>query len=62
MEARLIYITTKDKDEARTIGNVLLEKRLVACVNIFDGLESMYWWDGAIQRDQEVLLLAKTHR
>ena len=59
-EIRFIYITTKDKDEARSIGRALLEARMVACVNVIDGVESMYWWEGKIQDDREALLIAKT--
>ena len=34
-----VYITTKDKAEARKIGRVLVESRLAACVNIIDKME-----------------------
>lgn len=60
MDLRLVYITTKDIDEARRIGNALVEERLVACVNIIDGLESRYWWEGKIVDSREALLMAKT--
>ena len=35
-----VYITAKDTIQARTIGRVLVEERLVACVNIINGMES----------------------
>ncbi len=60
MELRFVYITTKDKDEARRIGRDLVERRLAACVNIFDGMNSFYWWEGEVQDDQEAVLIAKT--
>ena len=60
MKLNLIYITTKDKDEARRIGKELVKARLAACVNIIDNMNSMYWWEGKIQDDQEVILIAKT--
>ena len=56
----LIYITTGDKIEARQIGKVLVESRLAACVNIIDHMSSLYRWEGKIQEDQEVILIAKT--
>ena len=56
----LIYIVSKDKEEARKICKNLLEERLVACANIIHKMESMYWWDGKIQNDQEVVLIVKT--
>jgi periplasmic divalent cation tolerance protein len=60
MKLNLVYITTKDKDEASRIGKELVKTRLAACVNIIDNMNSMYWWEGKIQNDQEVILIAKT--
>ncbi|MFH2028272.1 MAG: divalent-cation tolerance protein CutA, partial [Nanoarchaeota archaeon] len=53
------YIVCKDKKEARKISKHLLDKKLVACVNIFP-IESMYWWDDKIEESKEVVVLAKT--
>jgi len=57
---QFVYITTGDKEEARQIGMALVESRLAACVNIIDQMTSMYRWEGKIQEDQEVILIAKT--
>jgi periplasmic divalent cation tolerance protein len=57
---RLVYITTKDKQEARSIGKTLVEERLAACVNIVDGMESIYRWEDEIQEARECILIAKT--
>ena len=54
------YITCKNKTEAKKIGRILLREKLTACVNIFNDMESMYWWNGKIQNDKEVVLIAKT--
>ena len=35
-------------------------QKLAACVNIIPGLTSIFEWDGAIETETEVLLLAKT--
>jgi len=56
----IIYMTTKNRDEARAIGRELLAKRLAACVNIIDNMNSLYWWEGEIQDDREAVLIAKT--
>ena len=56
----LVYMTTGDKAEARRIGMALVESRLAACVNIIDQMTSLYRWEGKIQEDQEVILIAKT--
>mgnify|MGYP006310025929 CR=1 FL=1 len=55
-----IYITTSDKEEAKSIGSKLVEERLAACVNIIDGMTSMFWWQGQIDSDNETILIAKT--
>ena len=60
MAVVLIYITAGSMEEARTIGNKLVSDRLAACVNIVDNVSSMYWWEGEIQDDKEVILIAKT--
>jgi periplasmic divalent cation tolerance protein len=60
MKVNLIYITVKDKVEARKIGSELVESKLAACVNIIDNMNSMYVWEGKIQDDQETILIAKT--
>ncbi len=56
----VIFVTAKDKKEARAIAQVLLEARLIACANIVPGIESMFWWEGKIERSPEVLLVMKT--
>jgi periplasmic divalent cation tolerance protein len=60
MSLATLYMTAPSREEAERIGRRLLEERLVACVNIIDGILSLYWWNGAIQREPEALLLAKT--
>lgn len=58
---RYIYITTSNKEEAKKIGRDLVEQRLAACVNIIDGMESIYRWEGKIEESNECVLIAKTH-
>jgi periplasmic divalent cation tolerance protein len=55
-----VYITTKDKEQARSIGRVLVEEHLAACVNIINGMESIYFWNNSICEDKEAILIAKT--
>ena len=61
MSINLIYITAGNMDEARAIGRALVSDRLAACVNIIDNMNSMYWWQGEIQDDREVIIIAKTN-
>lgn len=58
----LLYITVGSKDEALNIGKTLLDEKLVACINIVDGMDSIYRWNGVIQESQEAILLAKTRK
>jgi periplasmic divalent cation tolerance protein len=60
MKIIFAYITAKNKSEAKKIGKALLQERLAACVNIFDNMSSMYWWEGKIEEASETVLIAKT--
>jgi len=60
MKVNLIYVTVGSKDEAKMIGVSLVESRLAACANIIDNMNAIYRWEGKLQDDQEVILIAKT--
>jgi periplasmic divalent cation tolerance protein len=62
MEAILVFITSGTAEEADRIATALLESRLVACVNIVRGVDSRFWWQGSLDRAEELLLVAKTRR
>ncbi len=55
-----VYITAKNKSEAKRIGISLVKENLCACVNIFPQMESIYKWENKINRHKEVVLIAKT--
>ncbi len=54
----LVITTCGDRAEARAIADLLVEKRLAACVQMLP-IESVYTWEGATQSAQEILLLCK---
>ena len=56
------YITTENKEEAQKVGAALIEARLAACVNILDGMTSMFYWEGKVQSENETVLIAKTRK
>ncbi|RAU22527.1 divalent-cation tolerance protein CutA [Paramagnetospirillum kuznetsovii] len=60
MDRSLIYIAAPDRDAALALARALVEARLVACANVMDGATSLYWWDGKIAEDSEVVMICKT--
>jgi periplasmic divalent cation tolerance protein len=58
--AVVLYTTYGSIVEAERIGRVLVERRLCACVNILPGMISYYWWQGSIERGEEVVMIIKT--
>jgi periplasmic divalent cation tolerance protein len=59
-EARVVLMTAPDAEVAARIARTLVEERLAACVNVVDGVRSFYRWQGEVEDDAEVLLVAKT--
>jgi periplasmic divalent cation tolerance protein len=58
--AVFVYTSFPSIVEAEQTGRLLLERRLCACVNILPGMVSLYWWQGTIERGDEVVMLIKT--
>ena len=56
----VVLATFPDRESARQIGTVLVEKQLAACVNISPGIESIYLWKEEIQQEEETLVIMKT--
>ena len=58
--AVFVYTTYPSIVEAERAGRALVERRLCACVNILPGMVSFYWWQGAVERGEEVVMIIKT--
>ena len=58
--AVLVYTTWPSIVEAEKAGREIVERRLAACVNILPGMISYYWWEGKIDRAEEVVMIVKT--
>ena len=58
--AIFVYTTYPSVVEAEGAGRALVERRLCACVNILPGMISHYWWQGAIERGEEAVMIIKT--
>jgi periplasmic divalent cation tolerance protein len=57
-----MYMTFPNETVAAEIGEALVERRLVACVNVLPTATSIFWWEGAVTREREVIAVAKTTR
>ena len=55
----VVLVTAGTEPEARQIAKSLVEKRLVACVNILP-VSSLYMWEDELQEDHEVLMVIKS--
>jgi periplasmic divalent cation tolerance protein len=58
-ELRVLFVTIGPAD-ADAYVQAMCRERLVACGNIIPGVTSHYWWDGALQRDEEAVVLMET--
>ena len=56
----IVFMTAPNVDEANLLADMLVDKRLAACVQIMREMESVYRWQGKVERQREVLLIAKT--
>lgn len=58
----IIFVTCSSKREASKIAKKLLNERLIACANIIEGISSLFWWKGKLDKAKESLIIAKTAR
>ena len=58
----VVLITAASRRECKKIAKHLVEAKLAACVNITQGIESVYRWEGKITQDKEFLMMVKTTR
>lgn len=62
MQYIVVFITVPDKKEGQRIIRALLDKRIVACCNMIDNVESYFWWKNKKEKAKESLLIAKTRK
>lgn len=55
----VIITTLHDKADAVRIGKDLLQRRLIACYNLWP-IESAYWWKGELLEETETMMFMKT--
>jgi periplasmic divalent cation tolerance protein len=61
-DAIIVFMTASNGEEAARLADMLVGAHLAACVQILPEMESVYRWQGKIERAPEILLLAKTTR
>ena len=61
-DAIIVFMTASSGEEAARLADMLVGAHLAACVQILPEMESVYRWEGKIERAAEILLLAKTTR
>jgi periplasmic divalent cation tolerance protein len=58
----VVLMTAANSDEGARIAEMLVERKLAACVQILPPMTSIYVWKSEVQRDNETLLIAKSIR
>jgi periplasmic divalent cation tolerance protein len=61
-DAIVILSAASSESEAKSIGKILVEEKLAACVNIINGVRSLYIWKEKYCDEQEALLLIKSRQ
>ena len=62
MDAIIIYCTVPDKKVAKEISKYIIKNHLAGCVSAIDRVESVFSWDGEMEKEKEILLMIKTLR
>jgi periplasmic divalent cation tolerance protein len=58
----VVLMTAPNAEEATRIAEMLVERKLAACVQILPPMTSIYVWKGEVERASEILLIAKSTR
>jgi periplasmic divalent cation tolerance protein len=59
----VVVLTTLPADaDAAAFGRALVQERLAACVNLLPQMESIYRWEGQVERELERQVVIKTSR
>lgn len=57
-----VFTTTATREDAQTIGDALVEKRLAGCVQIVGPILSTFWWKGKVEHTEEWLCIIKSEK
>ncbi len=56
----VVLVTASSQEEAQSIGSVLVQEGLAACVNVVPQMVSIFTWKGAIENEKECLMIIKS--
>lgn len=59
-DSLIVFCTCDSQQQASRISEALVGERLAACVNVLPRVESVYRWQGNVEKAEEILLLIKT--
>ena len=57
---KFFYITAPNKKEAEQIAKKLLDKKLIACANVINNVNSYFVWKNKVQNSKEIIICGKT--
>jgi periplasmic divalent cation tolerance protein len=60
MNTKLIYVTVPSHPEAKMIAETVVTEHVAACANIFEGITSIFEWEGKLCHENETVLILKT--
>jgi len=55
----VVYISSRDMNEARDIAAALVSEKLVACANCWP-ITSVFRWEGVVEHGPEAAMICKT--
>jgi len=58
----VVFVTVGSEEEGKKVASAVVEEKLSACANMIGPIRSLYWWDGKVQDDPEMLLVMKTKK
>ena len=57
---KFFYITSPNRKEAERIAKKLLNKKLIACANVINNVNSYFVWKNKVQNSKEIIICGKT--
>ncbi|RPJ64896.1 MAG: divalent-cation tolerance protein CutA [Acidobacteria bacterium] len=61
-DALLVLTTWPANADPTAFATTLVEERLAACVNLLPAMDSIYRWQGRVERERERQIIIKTTR